>query len=58
LAGHREGAESREYNGDMVESFTKDVKVITKASAIWRKMEPKREDIAINGLAFLKKTLK
>jgi len=34
------------------------VKVITKASAIWRKMEPKREDIAINGLAFLKKTLK
>lgn len=47
------------YNGDVViESFTKDVKVIAKAAAIWRKMEPKREDIAINGLAFLKKTLK
>ena len=47
------------YDGDVViESFTKDVKVIAKAAAIWRKMEPKREDIAINGLAFLKKTLK
>ncbi len=47
------------YNGDVViESFTKDVKVIAKAAAIWRKIEPRREDIAIKGLAFLKTTLK
>jgi len=47
------------YDGDVViESFTKDVKVIAKAAAIWRKIEPKREDIAVKGLAFLQKTLK
>ncbi len=47
------------YDGDVViESFTKDVKVIAKAAAIWRQIEPKREDIAIKGLAFLKRTLK
>lgn len=46
------------YDGDVViESFTKDVKVIAKAAAIWRQMEPSREDIAIKGLKFLKKTL-
>ncbi len=46
------------YNGDVViESFTQDVKVIAKAAAIWRKMEPSRDDIAVNGLKFLKKTL-
>jgi D-psicose/D-tagatose/L-ribulose 3-epimerase len=47
------------YNGDVViESFTQDVKVIAKAAAIWRKIEPSREDIAVKGLEFLKKTLK
>ena len=47
------------YNGDVViESFTTDVKVIARAAAIWRKIEPKRDDIAVKGLAFLKKTLK
>ncbi|MGC8744297.1 MAG: sugar phosphate isomerase/epimerase family protein [Verrucomicrobiia bacterium] len=47
------------YNGDVViESFTQDVKVIARAAAIWRKIEPSREDIAINGLKFLKTTLK
>lgn len=46
------------YDGDVViESFTQDVKVIAKAAAIWRKMEPSRDDIAVNGLKFLKKTL-
>ncbi len=46
------------YNGDVViESFTKDVKVIAKAAAIWRQMEPSREDIAVKGVKFLKKTL-
>ena len=47
------------YQGDVViESFTTDVKVIARAAAIWRKIEPKRNDIAVNGLAFLKKALK
>ena len=47
------------YQGDVViESFTPDVKVIARAAAIWRNIEPKRDDIAVNGLAFLRKTLK
>ena len=47
------------YQGAVViESFTTDVKVIARAAAIWRKIEPRRDDIAIKGLAFLKKTLK
>lgn len=47
------------YNGDVViESFTTDVKVIARAAAIWRKIEPNRNDIAVKGLAFLKKTLR
>jgi len=47
------------YKGDIViESFTTDVKVIARAAAIWRKMEPTREEIATNGLKFLKKAFK
>ncbi len=47
------------YDGAVViESFTQDVKVIARAAAIWRKIEPNRDDIAREGLAFLKKTLK
>ena len=43
------------YTGDLViESFTQDVKVIAKAAAIWRKIEPSQEDIAVNGIKFLK----
>lgn len=46
------------YKGDVViESFTTDVKVIAKAAAIWRRMEPTRDEIAVKGLKFLKKTL-
>ena len=46
------------YSGAVViESFTQDVKVIARAAAIWRQIEPSREDIAAKGLAFLKKTL-
>ena len=42
------------YNGDVViESFTTDVKVIARAAAIWRKMEPTRNEIAVKGLANL-----
>src|SRR5579884_2637429 len=44
------------YDGDVViESFTTDVKVIARAAAIWRKIEPKRDDIAVKGLANLHK---
>jgi len=44
------------YKGDVViESFTTDVKVIARAAAIWRKIEPKRDDIAVVGLKNLRK---
>ena len=47
------------YRGDLViESFTTDVKVIARAAAIWRTIEPRRDDIAINGIKFLRKAFK
>ena len=47
------------YNGDVViESFTTDVKVIARAAAIWRRIEPTRDEIAVKGLKFLKRALK
>jgi D-psicose/D-tagatose/L-ribulose 3-epimerase len=47
------------YQGDVViESFTTDVKVIARAAAIWRTIEPSRNDIAVKGLKFLRKTLR
>src|SRR2546428_4611294 len=46
------------YQGDVViESFTTDVKVIARAAAIWRRIEPTRDEIAVKGIRFLKKTL-
>jgi D-psicose/D-tagatose/L-ribulose 3-epimerase len=46
------------YKGDVViESFTTDVKVIARAAAIWRQMEPTRDEIAVKGLKFLKRTV-
>ena len=46
------------YKGDVViESFTTDVKVIARAAAIWRRMEPTRNEIAVKGLKFLRKAL-
>jgi D-psicose/D-tagatose/L-ribulose 3-epimerase len=46
------------YQGDVViESFTPDVKVIARAAAIWRRIEPTREEIAVKGLKFLRKAL-
>ncbi len=41
----------------MIESFTTDVKVIARAAAIWRRIEPTREEIAVKGLKFLKRVL-
>ena len=47
---------SIKYTGDVViESFTTDVKVIARAAAIWRRMEPTRDEIAVKGLKNLKK---
>lgn len=47
------------YDGDVViESFTTDVKVIAKAAAIWRRIEPTQHEIAVKGLKFLKRALK
>ena len=47
------------YKGDVViESFTTDVKVIARAAAIWRRIEPTQNEIAVKGIKFLKKTLK
>jgi len=47
------------YKGDVViESFTTDVKVIARAAAIWRKIEPKRDNIAVDGIKFLRRALK
>ncbi len=47
---------SIKYDGDVViESFTTDVKVIARAAAIWRQIEPSNQDIATKGVKFLKK---
>lgn len=46
------------YDGDVViESFTPDVKVIARAAAIWRQIEPSSEEIAVKGLKFLRNAL-
>jgi D-psicose/D-tagatose/L-ribulose 3-epimerase len=43
------------YDGQLViESFTKDVKSIARAAAIWRDIEISGEEIAVKGLAFLR----
>jgi D-psicose/D-tagatose/L-ribulose 3-epimerase len=50
---------SIKYSGDVViESFTTDVKVIARAAAIWRRIEPTRDEIAVKGLANLRKAFK
>lgn len=47
------------YKGDVViESFTTDVKVIARAAAIWRRIEPTRDEIATKGIKFLKRALR
>jgi len=46
------------YDRDVViESFTPDVQVIARAAAIWRNMEANKQDIAVKGVCFLKRTL-
>lgn len=46
------------YKGDIaVESVTLDVPRIARSAGIWRRMEKTRDEIAYNGLKFLRKTL-
>jgi D-psicose/D-tagatose/L-ribulose 3-epimerase len=46
------------YDGDIViESFGSNVKMIARAAAIWRKIEPTQEEIAVKGLANLRRVL-
>ena len=46
------------YQGSaVIESFTPNVKSIAKAAAIWRQIEPSPEDLARQGVHFLRKTL-
>ena len=46
------------YDGDTVlESVSLDVPRIAKCAAIWRRMEPTRDEIAYNGVKFLRKAL-
>jgi D-psicose/D-tagatose/L-ribulose 3-epimerase len=46
------------YRGEVViESFTQDVAVIARAASIWRKIEPTREEIAVDGVKFLRRIL-
>ncbi len=43
------------YDGPVViESFTSDVKSIAKAAAIWRSLAPTQDDLAVEGLTFLR----
>lgn len=46
------------YDGPVViESFTSKVKTIARAAAIWRSLAPTQDDLAKDGLAFLRKLL-
>jgi D-psicose/D-tagatose/L-ribulose 3-epimerase len=46
------------YDGDItLESITLDVPRIARSAAIWRRMEKTRDEIAYDGLKFLRKTL-
>lgn len=42
----------------VIESFTPNIEAIAAATKIWRAIEPSRDSIAIDGLKFLKKTIK
>ncbi len=46
------------YEGDIViEGFATNVKLIARAAAIWRQVEPTNEEIAVKGLKFLQRIL-
>jgi D-psicose/D-tagatose/L-ribulose 3-epimerase len=46
------------YQGDIViEGFATNVKLIARAAAIWRQIEPTNQEIATKGLKFLQRIL-
>lgn len=46
------------YQGDIViEGFATNVKLIARAAAIWRQIEPTQKEIALKGLKFLQRVL-
>ncbi len=46
------------YQGDIViEGFATNVKLIARAAAIWRQIEPTQDEIAVKGLKFLQRLL-
>jgi D-psicose/D-tagatose/L-ribulose 3-epimerase len=46
------------YQGDIViEGFATNVKLIARAAAIWRQIEPTQQEIALKGLKFLQRIL-
>jgi D-psicose/D-tagatose/L-ribulose 3-epimerase len=46
------------YQGDIViEGFATNVKLIARAAAIWRQIEPTQQEIAVKGLKFLQRIL-
>jgi len=46
------------YDGTLViESFSTEVKEIARAAAVWRPLAPSQDDLAREGLAFLKRTM-
>ncbi len=48
-----------DYKGDAtIESFTPECKIIAAAAAIWRKFAPSQDELASEGLKFLRKLLK
>ncbi|MDZ4710415.1 MAG: sugar phosphate isomerase/epimerase family protein [Saprospiraceae bacterium] len=56
--GIAKALKSINYQGEVViESFTKEVKVIARAAAIWRKIESSQEVIASEGVKFLRSVL-
>ena len=51
----QQGLQDIDYDGPVViESFTAKVKSIARAAAIWRPLAPTQDDLARDGLAFLK----
>jgi len=50
--------EHRKYDGDVaLESVTLDLPRIARSAGVWRRMEPTRNEIARDGVNFLRKVL-
>lgn len=57
-SGFAAGLEAISYNGVIaIESFTPVNKTIARAAAVWRPLAKRQDDIAVDGLAFLRQLL-